>query len=278
MTNIKQNKLFSGIKEALDTNAPTLATFGSVLGVGLTIFFMHRAAKNAAKVEEKYEEDVNDIQKAIGDIMDEEEAKEEKAYVKLTKYMKLVYIYRWALLSGIGSAGFAVLSNYLNGRTIAAITGLLALNNEKLKEYAKKGKEMLGEEKFKELQENVEKEIFGERSKNNKIKVEKSKFVTADTDEPEDGYERYYDCFWGEVYEMPVGRLKDSICEAERMEYLNFNDWRGMNGIESAQAGHNFCWDRNNPFKVHIGYVNVGVTGMKAIVYDNEPSFDKMGK
>lgn len=276
--NIKENKLFHSIKQALDTNAPTLATFGSILGVGLTIFFMHRASKSAVKVEERYEEEVNDIQEAIGDTMDEEEAKEEKAHAKLNKYMKLVYIYRWALLSGIGSAGFAVLSNYLNGRTIATITGLLALNNEKLKEYAKKGKEMLGEDKFKELQENVEREILGKKIERGEMKVEKSELPFGSDEGPDPGFERYYVPFWGEMYDIPAGRLKDAMAEAERMEFMDYNTWRGMLGLDSCTAGYKFKWDRSNPFKAHIGYVNMGVGGMKAICYDNEPDFNTMGR
>lgn len=276
--NIKENKLFHGIKQALDTNAPTLATFGSILGVGLTIFFMHRASKSAVKVEERYEEEINDIQEAIGDTMDEEEAKEEKAHAKLNKYMRLVYIYRWALLSGIGSAGFAVLSNYLNGRTIATITGLLALNNEKLKEYAKKGKEMLGEDKFKELQENVEREILGKKIEKGELKIEKAEVPFGNEEGPDPGYERYYVPFWGECYDIPAGRVKDAMAEAERMEFLDYNTWRGMLGLDSCTAGYKFKWDRTNPFKAHIGYVNMGVGGMKAICYDNEPDFNKYGR
>lgn len=277
--NIKENKLFHGIKQALDTNAPTLATFGSILGVGLTIFFMHRAAKSAANAEISHEQRIEIIKndERTGELT-AEEAKEEKGHENLNHYLRLVYIYRWALLSGIGSAGFAVLSNYLNGRTIATITGLLALNNEKLKEYAKKGKEMLGEDKFKELQENVEREILGKKIERGEMKVEKAELPFGSDEGPDPGFERYYVPFWGEMYDIPAGRLKDAMAEAERMEFMDYNTWRGMLGLVSCTAGYKFKWDRSNPFKAHIGYVNMGVGGMKAICYDNEPDFNTMGR
>lgn len=285
--NVKENKFFSGIKHALDTNAPTLATFGSILGVGLTIFFMHRAGKSAVKVEERYEEEVNDIQEAIGDTMDEEEAKEEKAHAKLNKYMRLVYIYRWALLSGIGSAGFAVLSNYLNGRTIATITGLLALNNEKLKEYAKKGKEMLGEDKFKELQENVEKEIFGKKVEKGDLKVEKSKAIKND-DAPWDDVETYYIPWSCETWEVPKPIMDEAIRRATSMfkrnsagkvadktAYLGYNTFRSWCRITAAPAYDIYYWDASNPFDGWISVVNKDENSwVRALTFPNQPMVD----
>jgi len=273
---------FGGFKKTLDTNAPTLATFGSILGLGLTIFFMHKASKSAAKVEEKYEEYVkgleNDAVDGFGEPIAEDDIKDEKSRLKMDKTLRLIYIYRWALLSGIGSAGFAILSNYLNGRTIATIGSLLALNQKRLKEYAKKGKELIGEEKFKELQDNVEKELFADKLMSGNVKTEKAKVEVNGSDDPEPGFVRYYDTYWGEMYDIPQGRLKDAIAEAERYEYLNWNDWRGMLGIDSCQAGYKIMWDKKNPFKAHEGYVNVGIGGMKAICYDNQPDYDNMGK
>lgn len=285
--NVKENKFFNGIKHALDTNAPTLATFGSILGIGLTIFFMHRASKSAVKVEERYEEEVNDIQEAIGDTMDEEEAKEEKAHAKLNKYMRLVYIYRWALLSGIGSAGFAVLSNYLNGRTIATITGLLALNNEKLKEYAKKGKEMLGEDKFKELQENVEKEIFGKKVEKGDLKVEKSKAIKND-DTPWDEIETYYIPWSGEMWQVPKPIMDEAIRRAtgmfkknsagkvaDKTAYLGYNTFRSWCRIPAAPAYDIYYWDASNPFNGWETVANKDENGWtRSIAFPNQPMVD----
>ena len=170
MKNIKIGKFFKGFKELLDTNAPTIMTFGSVLGVIGTVYFMHRAAKEAAKVEEKYEEKLEEL---TAETEDEEELKEAKAHLKMNKCMSLLYIYRWALASGIGSAGFAILSNYLNGRTIMMLGTLLATNTDKLQKVSEKAKELVGEEKFKELKESVENELLGEKITKGEVKGKK---------------------------------------------------------------------------------------------------------
>ena len=276
MSKINANKFLSGVKNLLDTNAPTIATFGSIVGVGLTMFFMHKASKAAATVEEKYEEKVNYIDDKVEDgELKPEEAKEDKARAKMDKAMRLIYIYRWALLSGAGSAGFALLSNYLNGRTIAALTGFVALNNEKIREYAKKGKEMLGEEKFKELQDSVEKELFDKKVKKGDLKPEKSALPVSDDENLSDGWERYYIPFNDQIWEIPSGRVNDVLAEAMRMEYLGFNDLRNMFGLRTCKEASPYCWDPKNPFKAHVGYASeVGLYGMKTISFDNEPTFD----
>ncbi len=277
---IKPNKFFGEIKNLLDTNAPTLATFGSILGVVATVYFMHRAAKNAADAERMHEERLMDIEEdASTGTLTVEEAKEEKGHEKLNHALRLIYIYRFALLSGIGSAGFAVLSNYLNGRTIAMMGTLLATNADKLQKLGEKAKEMVGEEKFQELKESVEKEMFAEKLQKGEVKAEKAKVIAKDGDKSEDGLIRYYIPFTDEFWDLPAGRLDDTIANASRMEYLSWNDFRNMNGFGSCKVGQQYCWDKDHPFKAHIGYANcVGQFGMKCLSFDTEPVFDKFGK
>jgi len=286
MSNFKSTKFFDGIKHALDTNAPTIATFGSVFGVALTIFFMHKASKQAAKVEEKYEEDIKELEGRKEDEeapLSEEEFKSEKTRYKMDKYLRLIYIYRWALLSGIGSAGFAILSNYLNGRTIATITGLLALNNEKLKEYAKKGKEMIGEDKFKEIQDNVEKELFGEKLRKGEIKTEKSKkpIITKDDDVPWEDYEKVVIPEYGMQFELPKDLAKNVVEECnkwfaeDKTAYMDFNAFLRKLRIPSAPGWEKIKWDWNNPFKAHVARdINFGDGCMKGIIFDNRPDVE----
>ena len=293
MINLKDTKFLNSIRGFLDSNAPTIATFGSVLGVAATVYFMHRAAKNAAKVEEKYEEDLKymeaDLEHEDGSPATEDDLKMEKNRLKMNKYLQLIYIYRWALLSGIGSAGFAFLSNYLNGRTIATITGLLALNNDKLREYAKKGKEMIGEDKFKELQDSVEKEIFGEKLRKGELKVEKSKPTKKDKDDtPWTDEETYYVPWNGETWVVPKAIMNDAIKRATEMfkknsvgmvadksAYLDFNTLRAWCRIPSVPAYANFYWDAKNPFNGWITTVSLEKDGwMKALALPNEPMYD----
>lgn len=263
-----KNKFFSGLTKILDENAPTLATFGSILGVVATVFFMHKGAKQAAAVEEKYAERVEEIEEDYAD--DEAQMKEELAHARMTKNMRLLYIYRWAIVSGIASGGFAILSNYLNGRAIAALTTMLALNQDKLKKATEKAKQMIGEDKLKEIQESVQKDILGEHITKGEIKAEKSKKVRKLPDgEPDGDRVRFYLPSTDEFWDIQRSQLQDAIDEATRMQFLTWNDFRNMCGYDSC--GWNVKWDKGNPFKAHIGYVNVGVPGMDALIFDNVP-------
>lgn len=293
MINLKDTKFLNSIRGFLDSNAPTIATFGSVLGVAATVYFMHRAAKNAAKVEEKYEEDLKymeaDLEHEDGSPATEDDLKMEKNRLAMNKYLQLIYIYRWGLLCGVGSMFFAFLSNYLNGRTIATITGLLALNNDKLREYAKKGKEMIGEDKFKELQDSVEKEIFGEKLRKGELKIEKQNSAKKDDDSPWDDEERYYIPWNGETWGVPKPIMDEAIKRATEMfkknsagvvadktAYLGFNTFRSWCRLQPVQAFDIFYWDATNPFNGWITTVNIGEEGwMRALSLPNLPLVDR---
>lgn len=285
---IKSSGLFSGVKKLLDTNAPTVATFGSVLSLGLTMFFMHKASKAAAKVSEKYDEQLEELEiyrvdddedKTVEDgAIDESEYKTEKARIKMNKALSLVWVYRHAIVSGVVSGALAFLSNYLNGRTIATITGALALSHDKIKIGIEKSKELLSDEKFEQLRNEINSEMLGNKVERGEFKAEQSKLVATGSDGPDEGCERFYIPYSDEFWDIPEGCLKDAICDASRMEYLSFNDFRNMCGYGSSKIGGKVKWDFRNEFKAHIGYVNIGIGGMKALIFDNEPDFDMMGK
>ena len=281
MKNIKIGKFFKGFKELLDTNAPTIMTFGSVLGVIGTVYFMHKAAKEAAKTEIYYEENIKALdEQKITEEMTDDEVKEELRRLKVSKVINLVTIYRWALLSGIGSAGFAILSNYLNGRTIMMLGTLLATNTDKLQKVSEKAKELVGEEKFRELKESVENELLGEKITKGEVKGKKpsKKEIAKNLDKAEDGLTRFYIPFDDDFWDLPYSTLENAIAEAQRMEYLSWNDFRNMCGYGSSWVGYKFCWDEEHPFKAHIGYANcVGQFGMKCLSIDVDPVQDMCG-
>ena len=279
----KLGKIFKEIGGFVDSNAPTLATFGSILGVVATIYFMHKSAKQASDVVEEYEENLSNLVEHVAEIeqMDEEELKREKTRLKLDKGIRLVYIYRWALLSGIGSAGFAVLSNYLNGRTIAVLGTLLATNTDKLQKYADKAKEMIGEEKFKELQDSVERDILKDKMWKGDAKPEKTKKVKDDDTPFEDYIDVYVPCT-DDRYQGPRGVFDEAMkyfnemFEKDKTAYLDYNTWRAKIRIPSAPIWRDFCWCSKNPFKAEWGYVDYdGTRGMDAIIFKHRPMIEK---
>ena len=303
---IKSSGLLGGLKKMLDTNAPTVATFGSVLSLGLTMFFMHKAAKAAAKVSEKYDEQLAELEiyrvdededKTVEDgAIDESEYKTEKARIKMNKALSLVWVYRYAIVAGVASGGLAFLSNYLNGRTIATITGALALSHERLKEYMIKGKELLGDEKFAQMRDEINSELFHEQVLKGETKIEHCE-VKTDSDESDDGCTLFSVPRFGWLLEVSEGQLRDAIAEAERMEYLTLSDFRNLLGLPWSKIGNDYEWKpvytpvyengklvtnkvaEDSKFKAHPGYdPAIGMYGCKAIIFDNEPSFNAMGK
>ena len=279
----KLGKIFKEIGGFVDSNAPTLATFGSIIGVVATIYFMHKAAPQAVTAKDCYEQEIQDVVESnkCTEAMDEEELKQVKNRIKFKHGIDLVYIYRWALLSGIGSAGFAVLSNYLNGRTIAVLGTLLATNTDKLQKYADKAKEMIGEEKFKELQDSVERDILKDKMWKGDAKPEKTKKIKDDDTPFEDYIDVYVPCI-GDRYQGPRWVFDDAMkyfnemFEKDKTAYLDYNTWRAKIRIPSAPIWRDFCWCSKNPFKAEWGYVDYdGTRGMDAIIFKHMPMIEK---
>ena len=268
---MKTNKMFKGIGGFLDQNAPTIATFGSMIFSGLTVFFAYKAAKAAGRVQEQRDADIDDVKQDVAaGITTAEEGKAEERRVRLSSDMQLIYIYRWSLVSAFLAGGLAFLSNHLNGRTIAGMSAMIALNQDKIKAGTEKVKELVGEEKFEKLRNDINREVLGEKTSSGDIKTEVTKSASND-DADDDNYERYYDTYWGQFIEINPGVLMDAISEAERTTFLKWNDWRGMLGMESCRAGYYVGWGNKNRFKARIGWIDTGDGGTKAIIYDTEP-------
>lgn len=272
--NVKDNKFFNGVREILDTNAPSLLTAGSLIGIGFTIFFAMRASKEAGRVQEEAEEKLEELeQRKTEEDISEDEVKQERQRIKLDRSMKMIYIYRWSLVAGTAAGVMALLSNFLNGRTIATLGTMLALNKKKLEEGANKVKELVGEDKFKKIQEDIDRDILHDKLKDPRnIVVSKKSVGKGDPEVSDDDYVQYYDTWWGQIYEIPRGYLEDAFAEASRTTFLKWNDWRGMLGLESCGGGYKVGWGPNNRFKAHTGWIDLGENGgMKSIIYDVEP-------
>ena len=184
-------------------------------------------------------------------------------------------------MSGIGSAGFAVLSNYLNGRTIATLGTLLALNRDKLEKVSEKAKELIGEEKFQELQDNVEREVLKDRMWKGDYKAEKTKKVKDDDTPFEDYIDVCVPCT-GDRYQGPrwvfdeAMKYFNEMFEKDKNAYLDYNTWRSKIRIPSAPIWRDFCLTSKNPFRAKWGYVDYdGTHGMDAIIFDYMPMLEK---
>lgn len=271
---MKNNRYFSGFRNFVGANAPSILTAGSLIGLGLTIYFAVKASKDAAKTQEKAEEELKKLnEQFVSDDISEKEYKQEKRQIQINETVKLVYIYRWSLISGTAAGCCSLLSNHFNGRTIAAMGTMLALNQDKLKKGSEKVKELIGEEKFAQLRENVDRDILGDKLQDPETKIEVSKKTVSagppNIDDTE--YEQFYDTYFGQIYEIPRGTIDDAIVEAERITFLKWNDWRGILGLEPCDMGYRIGWGPKKQFKAHTGLIDIGSEKMRTIVYDVEP-------
>lgn len=137
--------------------APTLLTILGAAGVIATAVF---AAKKAPAVKEK-------IEKA------QEESDEELTTMDKVKIAAPEY--KEAIIIGTVTVGCIFGSNYINRRTIKGLTGSLALSTAALGNYRKATRNIVGEEKEKEIRHEIAKKSAEENKIAEKQKTENKK-------------------------------------------------------------------------------------------------------
>lgn len=257
----KANKIFIGLSHLLDENAPTLCTVGSAICVLATLYFSYRASKNGAEIQEEYEYKKNEAES--NPEIEDDKLKNVVANLKVETGVKLVYNYKWAILSGVGAIGFSFASNYLNGRKLAGLAAALALSEEKLKKGIEKAKEVLRSEEYQKIFNSAHNDIARDHANSDNA-------APFDDSSNWDGTE-VYDTYVGHFFSIPESQLQDAINEAQRITFLRWTDWRGMLGLETPIMGPRVGWGNKNRFKAHIDKMNIGNRWVKAIVYDTEP-------
>ena len=280
------NKSFmSSVWKFVDANAPALATGGSLIGLGLSLFFAYKAAKNAAAEQEKYEARIEEIEQEVKEEkITEEEAKEEKTRAKIGHVASNVLIYRFSLLSGIGSGFLAILSNWLSSKTILGLTTLAIASGDKLKIAMDKAKELIGEDKFQKFQESIDKEFVVDRAKNQKnIKPEVSSIIVG-SGVNDDDKETVWDTYTGYPFRIHPGILKDAIAQGMALSQLDFGTWRGMLGLYGpCMMGNDLTWTASNPFHAEIKCIKIPNENgedriIKALYYKNKPKENRFSK
>lgn len=154
---LTDSAFFSGAETFLNENGPTISMFAAFVTLGVSLYEAFKASKKVVQVEEDFNHDRAEIERK--DIPDEEKTSEIKE-LKATRNIKYLLAYKWALASGGASVALMFLCNYLNGAKVATLTTALAFNQNKIKKLVKNGKEVLGEEKFKEIDNKTLEELM----------------------------------------------------------------------------------------------------------------------
>lgn len=248
------SRAFKSIKGSAKDNAPTLMILGATFGVGLTVY-------EALKAKPKYDDILADRKKDIEALKNQEketetdeeaevegeEASESKPEEKLSddeikkEITKInvnaairIMMASWKLA---GAAGGTILLMWMANKAhlgrLQAATAIADLSAETLGLYKKKNKEVLGEEKAKEVDEAVAQERF-----------DKATLDYDDFPEPEGG-EGY------RIFDMETGHFfRSSMHQIELAEEKLLRDIERQNDDEESFRSLRQFYDQVAPGQI----------------------------
>lgn len=258
--------MFSKFSNYLKDNGPAVATVGSMVCTALAIIFAIKNADQGATAKELYEDEKRDIEeKDIADRKPSDELRNKAMYA-----INLFHAYKETFAFGAGAIILAGTANKLNAKTIAGLSAVVAMNEDKIKKIYKKADEIYGGGAAPDLKEAVDADVPPfDPDDMHKAKVSKRK-------EKKEQMERYLDTFSGETFweypstfEKAVQRARDRY-DADH-GYLNWNKWNSIRGLPDTDLGILTEFTRDTPFSVSLRTGEKEGIDWNLILYDFDP-------
>ena len=250
-------------------NGSTISMFAGIVCVLGSLYAAFKASDEISSINIKFDEDKQEIES--GDDSDDEKAKKIKE-LKTRRNVRYILAYKFVGVLGGGAIGFAILSKYLDGLALAGVTAFAMSKEDEIKKLVKNGKEMLGEEKFKEiedktLEERVAEKFFG-TSNAKKLSISGGGLVVDDDD--------------AIIFQIDMTDLQDVIDRAESYCARNHNLSKAkflemLGFVDIPEEASEKWWGPKRPFKAEIVVQRMFNTeGMHVIKYgkngENKPT------
>lgn len=265
MTTWKDNRYVGGIEGFLKQNGSTISMVAGFVTLGLCIWRAYKASEDVSGIQKKYASDKAKIEKM--DVSVDEKKSKLKA-ARSERNTKFILAYKFVWLFGGSTLAFMLLSQYLNGIAFTALAGYAMKEEDKVKEFIKKGKEVLGEDKMKEVEDKVLEDKV--------VSVNKQDLADKLTLTDGEGV-LVVDSLTGSIAEFKdMEDLQDGLAGAEK--YWSRNHGIGQEkflqnmGFEYEAVDNNTAklgWDANNQLITKIGYSRFKKAQVVTIFYTN---------
>lgn len=253
-------KLLGGLEHFLKENASTISMMGGIACILTAIYSAYKASEDVVEINEKYEAEKKDVNsRPISDVEKGIILKE----LKTNRNIKLVLAYKLVILFGGSAIALELLTQYLNGITIAGLTALAFGKEEEIRNLIKNGKEMIGEEKMKEIEDKSLEDIISEKFFGDS---------TARRVSPRGGH-LVIDTDSATLFQISESDLKDVLQHAkeycERNHGLSQSKFFEMLGfVESPTDARVKWWGPKRPFNAHISNRSYLGAQFPSIEYD----------
>lgn len=154
---LKDSKTMNTIKNLLSAHGSTAAMIGGFGFFGLAICAAFKASEEIVKAREKFNQEK---EKIASESLEMPVEKEKMREAKTTRNISYVMAYKWVLLFGTAGFGLMTLTKIMDGHAIATWAGIAATQKDKLEKLGENAKKIIGEEKFKEIQDKTAEDSF----------------------------------------------------------------------------------------------------------------------
>lgn len=269
MTDLKNNRYVGGVEGFLKQNGSTISMVAGFVTLGLTIWRAYKASSDIAKIQADYE---SGKKKIAAEGLSEDEKRVKIKELKTERNTKSILAYKWVLLFGSSTLGLMLLSQYLNGIAFTALAGYAMKEEDKVKQFVKKGKEVLGEEKFKEVEDGILED---------KIKTANQPCIADQLSSASAEGVLVADSITGLVSEFKsLDDVKDALTGGEkywsRNHGISFEKFLQNTGFNYSAANtdpteRSLGWDANNPLITSLDYSKYKAAQVLTIFYTNQP-------
>lgn len=154
---LKDSKTMNTIKNLLSAHGSTAAMIGGFGFFGLAICAAFKASEEIVKAREKFNQEK---EKIASEGLEMPVEKEKMKEAKTTRNISYVMAYKWVILFGTAGFGLMTLTKIMDGHAIATWAGIAATQKDKLEKLGENAKKIIGEEKFKEIQDKTAEDSF----------------------------------------------------------------------------------------------------------------------
>lgn len=147
---LKDSKTMTTIKGLISAHGSTAAMIGGFGFFGVAIWAAFKASKEIVKAREKFDQEK---EKIASEGLEMAAEKEKMREIKTSRNISYIMAYRWVILFGAAGTGLMLLTKIMDGHAIATWAGIAATQKDKLEKFGENAKKIIGEEKFKEIQD-----------------------------------------------------------------------------------------------------------------------------
>ena len=261
-------KLFvRNVAKAAAKHSQTIMACGAVLGVAGTVILTYKKAGKIHDIISEQKEKVNDVEE--NDELTEEEVKQERKEITRETVKRLAPEVAPIAGCALATTGLVIGSVVTANMKISSLASLLGISEAYNREITDKTKELVGEEKAREIQDAVIDDHLDKALGDEKIMPT---VINA-----KGGGDLFYDESSGRLFYSDIPTVKDAVSTVNDQLSSGAQDWMSLNEIyreldipridlaEHVGAGD---WCETKRFELYLRHAKLLDCGKAAIVFD----------